>query len=1093
MPFYTQLNRPLCIKTPLGDDVLLLVGLSGTEALSRLFQFELQLITPRGTDVPFEKLLGQLVTAELAGPIGETRYFNGLVQSLELQPNDNEFDHYLAVIVPTPWLATRRFSSRIFQQKSVPEILATVFQGMQTTQELSATYQPRNYCVQFQETDFAFACRLMEEEGIFYYFRHEQDGHTLVLTDGPFQLRNVAEPSTMIYDALGGGLRDSACVFNWRKRQEIRSSQCTLWDHTFELPGKNLEAQEAIQKTVQVGQVTHQLPGADAELEVYEFPGRYSQRYDGIDPGGAPRPADLQNLYTDNVATAKVRIEAEAAAAIRLTGQSNCATLIPGCKFTLERHPHADGNYLLTEVSHHAELPSNYRAADGGAGFKYLNQFACLPEALPFRPQRVTPRPRVHGLQTATIVGPSGDQMFLDIYGRVKVQFHWDREGQNNSGSSCWLRVSQVWAGQGWGAFFWPRIGQEVLVGFLEGDPDRPVVVGSVYNAQNMPPFEMPQNSAACGFKSCTIGGDPSSQFNMLVFYDTVGNEHVHMHSETHECITSETMNFHRTNGPEIQVVGILPMGLGGGGGTAEEPAYIDPSHVERQLLSSDLKPLPSEPIIQIAQPGDVLGEAGNLRAALAPSSGGGGGVIDWFSAPGELFAPHSKYAEFWKSILPGSQKYQLGAQVNVTVGGDRTAHIMLGSDNRFCFDPEALLWGLLPGFKGGIAAAVLSGLGGANSMVIGPTSNLQYYSVLNVRRGKLYAFEAPSFAKNPTNPKYLNIPAAVMAGLTTATALVGDLVVAITAQVKHSTNSEDYPSWATWLSTFLSGKCQALLEEIEKENAEISHAANQASKATNLSAQAAGLALQSSCGTDAFSIVVDYAERTVLSGMDAVLPNNVAPDQILAENNLIAEGNYTRRAVGDICIQSEGHQGGPSVTSITAQGGGAAANNGLVNLQGSKAVQMQAGMAQPSFVKVSTSPTAGSVCVVNSNTGPESFVHIRQGLPGVSPQITMKQLPPSINISTGVPPAAGSLVELTETGIGLSVGIAKVTLAVDSITLECGPSKITINAQGITIDGATNTYGSGSTLSSTHQGTAVTDKGTGTVKVQGAMVNIGA
>ncbi len=1074
MPNYTQFNRPLQIQTPLGDDALLLVGLRGTEALSRLFRFELSLLAPRGTEIAFEKLLGQPVTVSLAGPIGETRYFHGLVQSFEQEPSDNEFDRYRAEIVPQLWLATKRFRSRVFQQKSVPEILSTVFQGMQTSLEFSTTYAPRNYCVQYQETDFDFASRLMEEEGIFYYFRHQQDGHTLVLTDGPFQLQELPNPGTMFYDPLGGGLRDDACVYNWRKRQEVRSGQFTLWDYTFELPGKNLEAQDAIQKSVQVGQVTHQLPGSDAEMEIYEFPGRYAQRYDGIDPGGAARPADLQNIYIDNAQMAQVRMEAEAAQALRLTGQSNCASFVPGSKFALDRHPNANGKYLLTEVAHLAELPSNYRAADGAGGFKYQNHFACLPEALPFRPQRVTPRPRVHGLQTATVVGPSGDQMFLDPYGRVKVQFHWDREGEFNSGSSCWLRVAQPWAGQGWGAFFWPRIGHEVIVGFLEGDPDRPLVVGSVYNAQNMPPFEMPQNSAACGFKSCSIGGDPSSQFNMLVFYDTPGNEHVHMHSETHECITSETMNFHRTNGPHIEVVGTLPLGLGGGGG--------DPA----EIASAAENCLDDAPV-ESSQPNIITGEP------LDIPSGGGGGVLDWFSAPGELFASGSHYNEFWKTIMPGSQKYQLGSQVNVTAFGDRNAHIMLGSDNRMCFDPEALLWGLLPGFGGGIAAALLSGLGGANSLVVGPTSTLAYYSVLNVRRGKLYSYDAPSFAKNPANPQYLTIPAAVMTGLTVGIALVADLVVAIKAQVDHSSSPEDYPAWATFLSTFVSSKCQALLEEIEKKNAEISHAEKQSSAATNLSAQAAGLALQQSCGTDVFQIVIEYGVRIVLSGMDAVLPDTVGPDQVLAENNLIAEGNYTRRAVGDICLASQGHLGGGSVTNIAAWGGGAGSYNGLVNVQASKAVQMQAGDAMPSFVKVSTSATSGSVCMVNSNTGPESFVHIRQGLPGVSPQITMKQLPPSINISTGVPPAAGALIELTETGIGLSVGVSKITLAMDAITLECGPSKITLNAQGVQIEGLNNTYGSGSTLSSTHQATAVTCKGTAEAKLSGALVNIGA
>src|SRR5690606_8903881 len=173
-----------------------------------------------------------------------------------------------------------------------------------------------------------------------------------------------------------------------------------------------------------------------------------------------------------------VAIESQAAHSLEISGQSNTAALCPGLKFTLDRHPNADGKYLLVQVEHRAELPSNYRADRNATGFSYETQFTCLPDGLAFRPKRVTPRPRIAGLQTATVVGPSGDQLFLDCYGRVKVQFHWDREGKFDGNSSCWLRVAQAWAGQNWGAFFWPRIGHEVLVSFLEGDPDRPVVVG---------------------------------------------------------------------------------------------------------------------------------------------------------------------------------------------------------------------------------------------------------------------------------------------------------------------------------------------------------------------------------------------------------------------------------------------------------------------------------------------------------------------------------------------------------------------------------------------------------------------------------------
>jgi len=617
MAIYSQLNRPLRVKTPLGDDAVLPVGFSGTEGLSQLFCFDLDLLAPHYTDVDFSKLLGQSVTVELSGPLGETRYFNGIVRSLEEGLRDNEFTSYKAQLVPQMWLTTKRFRSRIFQQKSVPEILETVFQDLTTSIELSGTYRPRNYCVQYQESDFAFASRLMEEEGIFYYFRHEQDKHTLVITDGPYQLKDLPDISTVLFDPLEGGLRETACVFAWRKRQEICAGQVTLWDYHFELPGKNLEATATIQQTVQVGQVTHKLPGTEESLEIYEFPGRYAQRYDGIDPGGAQRPADLQNIYTDNMQTAKVAIEAQAAHSLDISGQSNVATMCPGLKFTLERHPNADGKYLLVQVEHRAELPSSYQADTNATGFSYENRFTCLPDGLPFRPKRITPRPRIVGLQTATVVGPSGDHMFLDRYGRVKVQFHWDREGKSDGNSSCWLRVAQPWAGQGWGAFFWPRIGHEVLVSFLEGDPDRPVVVGSVYNAHNMPPLEMPKLASACGFKSCSVGGDPSKNFNCVIFYDSPGDEHVHIHSETHQCITSETANFQRTYGPRIEVYGVMPLGGGGGGGevTGGDETTTVPC---------------TTPPESNGHGNDAAAAHAEVAGAQSESSGGGGGLVEW-------------------------------------------------------------------------------------------------------------------------------------------------------------------------------------------------------------------------------------------------------------------------------------------------------------------------------------------------------------------------------------------------------------------------------------------------------------------------------
>lgn len=1057
MPMYSQYNRPLRVKTPLGDDAVLPVAFSGIEGLSQLFHFDVELLAPRYTEVDFSKILGQAVTVEVYGPLGETRYFNGIVRSFEEGMRDNEFTRYKAQIVPKVWLTTQQFRSRIFQQKSVPEILAVVFEGMTTSVELSATYYPRNYCVQYQETDFDFASRLMEEEGIFYYFRHEEDSHTLVITDGPYQLKDLPDNATLIFDPLEGGLRDTPCVFSWRKRQEICSSQVTLWDHTFELPGKNLEAQATIQQTVEVGQVTHNLPGTDEQLEIYEFPGRYAQRYDGIDPGGAPRPSDLQNLYTDNMQTAKVAIESQAAHSLEISGQSNTAALCPGLKFTLDRHPNADGKYLLVQVEHRAELPSNYRADRNATGFSYETQFTCLPDGLAFRPKRVTPRPRIAGLQTATVVGPSGDQLFLDCYGRVKVQFHWDREGKFDGNSSCWLRVAQAWAGQNWGAFFWPRIGHEVLVSFLEGDPDRPVVVGSVYNAQNMPPLEMPKLASACGFKSCSVGGDPSKNFNCMIFYDAPGDEHVHIHSETHQCITSETANFQRTYGPKIEVFGTYPLGAGGGGGGGQFDKNVP-----------------------------FLGEA------LFASSGGGGGILDWVSTAAD-FAPPGNFKKIWQSLLPGAQTYYLGSVTYGTLFGDNTNRVLCGAMNSVVVDPEALLLGLIPGgFPTGVGVSIISGLGGSNSMNVGPGTSLQYFDALSVRRGKQYNYETSSFFSTAAAGKYYSYVAKVMVALTVAIYFAGDICAAIMATPKNADEGggEEYPPWTTLLSNFIGAKAQALLQELEKKVAEITHAEQNANQAVNLGNQGAGLMVQGEDNNDAVPQVIENAQRRVESGLDAVVDEDVGAEQVQAENNLFVTGNYNRYVVGDIDIVSESDDGSPSATNIWGLGGGDAANNGTINLFATQSVTVQAGLEAPAYVNVATSAADGNIAIINSNVGPESFIHIRQGPPELGADIKLNQTPPSLTME--VLPGLGPQIAMTEASLTLSIGESKLEMTPLGMTLSVGESSITINNLGVTINGQIISVGSGDSLEVTNKAQFVTVDGSGMVEVTGGLISIG-
>ena len=444
---FSQENRVIKINTPLGKDVLLLRGFSGHEAISSLFQFHLDLIAENRQNVAFDKLLGQKVNIEVLLPDEGARYFHGIVSTFSQGGRGERFTTYHAEMVPQFWLLTRRLQSRIFQQVSIPDILKKVLDGLDVAFELQGKYEPRDYCVQYRESDFQFASRLMEEEGIFYFFKHTADGHKMVVADSPQSHPDMPEMSKIIYEELTGGTREEERITRWEKVQELRSGKYTLWDHCFELPYKHLEAEKTVLESLSVGKVAHKLKvGGNDKLEIYDFPGAYAQRFDGIDPGGGERQSDLQKVFEDNKRTVGIRMQQETLPALVINGESNCRNLVSGHKFALTEHFNAEGQYVVTSISHVAkhEIGSGAEAAET----HYSNEFTCIPFALPFRPERSAPRPVVHGSQTAEVVGPAGAEIFTDKYGRVKVQFHWDREGKDDANSSCWIRVASPWAGQ---------------------------------------------------------------------------------------------------------------------------------------------------------------------------------------------------------------------------------------------------------------------------------------------------------------------------------------------------------------------------------------------------------------------------------------------------------------------------------------------------------------------------------------------------------------------------------------------------------------------------------------------------------------------
>jgi type VI secretion system secreted protein VgrG len=535
------------LTTPLGPDRLLPIKLEGSEAISELYRFTVDLVGEVDqSDFGFEDILGKPVKIEIdaTGDSGaDPRTIHGVFRWFSQMGKDDQFVHYQAELVPVAAFLGYTVRSRIFQQKTVPEILKEVFGGVEFESKVQGAFEPRDYCVQYRESDLDFASRLMEEEGIFYYFSHGQGSAKLVLGNTPQGHSKVPAPDEILYRAENHRNANPGCVKSWQKAQSIVTGQVALWDHCFEMPGKNFETKLKILTSIAIGTKTHALTaGGGDKFELYDYPGGFSGRFDGIDPGGGEQAGNLSKIFDDSKRTAGIRMQEIAATGVRVYGSSDCPQLTPGHTFTLAEHFDADGEYLVTRVEHRATLSNQ---AAGGQAFEYRNAFECMPKAMPFRPEQVTPKPTVQGAQTATVVGPPGEEIFTDKYGRVKVQFHWDRDGRQDSKSSCWIRVGTPWAGSNWGMIHIPRVGQEVIVDYLEGDPDQPIIVGSVYNAEQMPPWKLPDNKTQSGILSRSSKGGGAANANALRFEDKKGSEQVWLHAEKNQDIEVENDETH--------------------------------------------------------------------------------------------------------------------------------------------------------------------------------------------------------------------------------------------------------------------------------------------------------------------------------------------------------------------------------------------------------------------------------------------------------------------------------------------------------------------------------------------------------------------
>ncbi len=499
----TQKNRSLAIETALGADALVLRSIALQEQLGRPFNFEIELSSEDG-EVKFDDLIGTNATIRLELPEKATRYFNGIVSRLSQGANKGGLAHYRATLVPWLWLLTRTADCRIFQNKSVPDIIEAVFKGHDLNDyelKLSETHGPREYCVQYRETDFNFVSRLMEQEGIYYYFKHENAKHIMVLADAISAHAPFTGYEEVTYSELEKGADGQEAITDWQIEKQVQPGAYVLNDFDFIKPKASLLA---------VANVTRNHAGS--AFEIFDYPGDYVK-------------------HSDGEYLAKVRLDEYQSKHEVCRGQSSAKGLSAGCTFSLKKHGREDQNreYLITAVSLQAEA-GEYASGGKDEGDYFSCGLEAIDKVQPFRAPQTTPKPIVQGPQTAMVVGPKGEEIHVDEHGRVKVSFPWDRYSTVDENSSCWIRVSQSWAGKKWGSIYTPRIGQEVIVEFLEGDPDRPIITGRVYNGEAKPPYELPAEKTKSTLKSNSSKG--GGGFNEIRFEDKKDSEQVFIHAQ---------------------------------------------------------------------------------------------------------------------------------------------------------------------------------------------------------------------------------------------------------------------------------------------------------------------------------------------------------------------------------------------------------------------------------------------------------------------------------------------------------------------------------------------------------------------------------
>lgn len=500
---FSQKNHVLNLNTPLGKDYLILTVAEGNEGISQLFKFNLQVFS-QDKDIDPSKVLGKSISFQIQNHEGVGREFNGMVSGFTKGSlNFNQTRNYSIETVPWLWFLTLTSNCQIFQNKTTPQIIEAVFKDLGFSDfdlsKLTKNYIPREYCVQYDESAFHFVSRLMEEEGIFYYFQHESEKHILVLGDNKSSFFTLPGQSLHTSDSTF----PRAYVLSWQQEYTFCSGKYSHNDYNFETPNKNL-----------LTTTTTILNDSDfKKYELYDYPGFYTETNIGKDKS-------------------KIRMEEKETGYERVKAESNYCHLASGGIFSIKDKETStnEKKYVISSLYHKA-IDKTHVARDDEIP-SYQNSFICFPRDVNFHPNRITKKPTIPGPQTAIVVGPEKEEIYTDKYGRIKVQFYWDRKGTKDDKSSCWMRVSQSIAGNHWGAIYIPRIGQEVIVTFLNGDIDSPLITGCVYNASQMPPYELPKNQTKMGIKTHSTKEGTETEANELMFEDKKGSEEIYLHGQ---------------------------------------------------------------------------------------------------------------------------------------------------------------------------------------------------------------------------------------------------------------------------------------------------------------------------------------------------------------------------------------------------------------------------------------------------------------------------------------------------------------------------------------------------------------------------------